>query len=185
MDAGLSAGGTILVESRRSRIAGGDAVARDAIRTRNLGSSPGVTTRVRAGVASDVLDRIDRLELKRQKLIEEAESTEKTIQGFAVDEADRGGLTSSESMVRTRMYDLSGRLHEKLEEVSAELDRLKARGRYREDGYVEVLETVHPNVLVTVAGSTFAVREKMHRCRFVLRDGAITVVKTDAPRGSN
>lgn len=184
MDAGLSAGGSILVESRRSRIAGGDAVARDSIRTRNLGSSPGVTTRVKAGVASDVMDTIDRLELKRQKLVEEVESTEKTIQGFAVDEADRGGLTSSESMVRTRMYDLSGRLNEKLEEVSAELDRLKARGCYREDGFVEALETVHPNVLVTVAGSTFVVREKMHRCRFVLRDGAIAVVKTDATRGS-
>jgi len=163
VDARLMAGNSVLIESARAWIVGGETVAKRAIRAFHIGNPPGNATRVTVGVDLVVKDAIARLDKDLEKLKAEYASLSTVLGELAAEAGAAGALDNERSLKRARASVLSGDLQTRLDSIVREKNRLLGE-LYFPEARIVVKGALHANVVVTIARSNLVVREEMERC---------------------
>ncbi|MBD3390483.1 MAG: DUF342 domain-containing protein [Chitinivibrionales bacterium] len=172
IDANLCAGSRILMESKKTGIIGGRAVARDLIAVNNLGGASEQSTSVCAGI-----DFVANVHLARTR--REIADLESTAQALAAElnrirRTRTGTAAQREARVRRRAA-IESQCDEGFKRIEM-LKREQAELRKRQhtlDAQVRVLGTVFPNVMIEIASYTHVIHAPARQCFFFVKAGEI------------
>lgn len=171
VEARLFAGHSILVESKKSCVMGGEISARTLVRVHTLGNESSVATRVRTGVDFIVETRIAKVDIEMKRLKNEREALANTIHQLT-DEEYQGGLSSSKSMKRAQISIMAESIDRRLNILHEQKNGLREHMFIR-GSQVQVLGEVFPNVIITISSQSHLVREHHTRCTFFLARGTV------------
>lgn len=183
MHAKIYAGSRIICNGKRAQIVGGELMAGNEIRVKQLGAQAATPTLVIAGTNPKVLQQIKQIESVEQAAREKLDKVEtniRTLQQMKSTSPDAFTQDKEEQLVK--MLTFKEKLNERLEEALGEKNQLaEYLGDISSNGAVHVEKTVFPGVTIQINNATFPVKDEYTAVTFIEESGNIRILPYRPP----
>lgn len=173
MHSQVSAGVKVVMEGRRAVIVGGIVRAGEEISTRVLGSPMATPTDVEVGVHPHLRSEMNAIQESLKELYKNIDKTQKAI-ALLDNMAGAAGTLPPDKAALLQKLTLTYE-HFKVEEEELLLRRSEIEVVLQDvkSARVNVLETVHPSVKITISNYVYYVRDAYSRVAFIIRDAEV------------
>jgi len=178
MHSKVYAGGKILCNGKRAQIVGGEIMAGDEIRVKQLGAQASTPTLAVAGTNPKILQQIQQLEAIEGQAKEKLEKIEQNIRTLTAQKsAQKEEFTASKNEMLTKMISAKEKLKDRLDEAESEKKQLKEYLTIlASSGKIHVEKTLYPGVKVIINGAEFSVSDEYHNVTLIEENGYIKIV---------
>lgn len=174
----VQAGGKIICNGKRAQIVGGEILAGQEVRVKQLGAQSSTPTRVVVGVNPKILQQLKQLEEIQKDSQEKLEKLEQNIRTLTVQKSvQKENFPQEKEEMLLRMQGMQDKLKERIQEAENEKQQLQEyMGMLSSQGAVHVEKTVFPGVTIEINGASFHVKDEYHRVTFIEEKGNIRIV---------
>lgn len=176
MHSQVSAGTKIVMEGRKAVIVGGIVRAGEEINTRVLGSPMATPTEVEVGVHPHLRSEIQQIQEQLKELYKNIDKTQKAI-ALLDNMAGLGGTLPPDKAALLQKLKMTNE-HFKVEEDELLLRRSEIEIVLQDvkSSRINVFETVHSGVKITVSNYVYFVRDGFSKVAFVIRDAEVNAI---------
>lgn len=169
----LRSGGNIIAPD--ATMAGGLLEAEREIIIKNIGCGETSQGRVRAGVHSGIIERLEKAAGEIKQLHRQTEEVEKVVNRLVAGKINRGSLPDDQEDRLKKLKMVKNQLHQKIEELIGESKALQKRLAMRYEARIKVEERVQENVIVDINGVIKIMQADIEGVEFLERNGSIEI----------
>lgn len=172
----VSTSGKIILESKRSVIAGGSIVARDSITVNTLGSNMGTKTDVTLGID---IERSALLQESKNKLIKNEKRINQIVPDIVAgkDMFKKGKMDMIKKVEYIKMLKEYNAISGENEELKAQIQAVENEIKEYKSSFLRVKSNVYPGVRVIITDHTKVISDEIGPCKIFLLDGEIKLQK--------
>lgn len=174
----IDAGGKIHLGGKRAQIVGGEIMAGEEIRVKQLGAQASTPTRVVVGTNPKILRQIKQLDKVKENAQEKLDKVEQNIRTLNMQKSNHADtFTEEKEEMLVKMMSFQDKLKERLEEAKGEQEQLQ---EYLEmlssEGAIHVEKTLYPGVTVEINGAIFEAKDEYTHVTLVEENGNIKIM---------
>jgi len=181
----ISAGSKIICNGKRAQIVGGEIMAGEEVRVKQLGAQASTPTLVIVGTNPKILQQITQLDNIQKQAKEKLDKIEQNIRTLTVQKTSQGEeFTESKEAMLNKMISGKEKLNERLAETDSEkkqlqeyLQILAARGK------VHVEKTLFPGVKIVINEAEFTVNDEYNHVTLISENGNIKILPYEEEGG--
>jgi hypothetical protein len=174
----IHAGSKIICNGKRAQIVGGEIMAGEEVRVKQLGAQASTPTLVIVGTNPKILQQINQLINIQKQATEKLEKIEQNIRTLTVQKTTQGEeFTEQKELMLNKMITGKEKLHDKIKETDNEkkqleeyLQILAARGK------VHVEKTLFPGVKIVINEAEFTVNDEYNHVTLTSENGNIRIL---------
>ncbi|MCB1200782.1 MAG: DUF342 domain-containing protein, partial [Leptospiraceae bacterium] len=180
----IYAGGKILCNGKRAQIVGGEVMAGEEVRVKQLGAQASTPTTVIVGTNPKVLQQIkqiDQVESTAREKLEKLETNLRTL-NFQKN-AQKENFSSDKDEMLVKMQTFKEKLLERLEDAQQEKEQLNEYlNMLSSRGAVHVEKILFPGVTVEINGARFLAKDEYRHVTLIEENGNIKIVPYQQPK---
>lgn len=169
----LSTSGNIIASD--ATMSGGLLEAERDIIIKNLGCGDSSQGRVRAGVHSGILERLEKVTGEIKQLHKQTEEIDKVIYKLVTKKIEVGSLPDEEEERLRKLKFVKKLLPQQIEAVHGEKKSLQHRLEQRREVRIKVEGRVQENVIININGVTKIIQSEVEGAEFLERNGSIEI----------
>lgn len=182
----IYAGSKIICNGKRAQIVGGEIMAGEEVRVKQLGAQASTPTVVIVGTNPKILQQITQLDNIQKQAKEKLDKIEQNIRTLTVQKTTQGEeFNESKELMLNKMIAGKEKLHERLVETESEkkqlqeyLQILAARGK------VHVEKTLFPGVKIIINEAEFTVNDEYNHVTLIEEHGNIKIMPYEEEGGA-
>ncbi len=181
----IHAGGKIICNGKRAQIVGGEIMAGEEVRVKQLGAQASTPTYVVVGTNPKILQQIKQLESIAQQAKEKLDKIEQNLRTLTVQKNTQGEeFTQSKEELLLKMTSAKEKLNERIKEAEGEKTQLSEyMAMLATGGKVHVEKTLYPGVRIEINGAEFLVNDEYHNVTFTEENGNIKILPYESEDG--
>ncbi len=174
----VNAGGRVICNGKRAQIVGGEIIAGQEVRVKQLGAQASTPTRVVVGINPKILQQIKQLEQIQQEAQEKLEKLEQNIRTLTLQKtSQKEAFPQEKEEMLVRMHGIQDKLKERFQEAENEKQQLQEyMNMLSAKGAVHVEKTLFPGVTIEINGAVFHVKDEYNRVTIIEEKGNIRFV---------
>ncbi|MCB1145205.1 MAG: FapA family protein [Leptospiraceae bacterium] len=180
----IYAGGKILCNGKRAQIVGGEVMAGEEVRVKQLGAQASTPTTVIVGTNPKVLQQIkqiDQVESTAREKLEKLETNLRTL-NFQKN-AQKENFSADKDEMLVKMQTFKEKLLERLEDAQQEKEQLNEYlNMLSSRGAVHVEKILFPGVTVEINGARFLAKDEYRHGTLIEENGNIKIVPYQQPK---
>lgn len=178
----IHAGGKIVCNGKRAQIVGGEIMAGEEVRVKQLGAQASTPTHVVVGTNPKILQQIKQLESIATQAAEKLEKIEQNVRTLSMQKSTQGEeFTEDKESMLNRLTNAREKLKEKISEAEAEKEQLADyMSMLATGGKVHVEKTLYPGVKIEINGAEFLVNDEYHNVTLTEERGNIKILPFEA-----
>ncbi|MDH4200146.1 MAG: FapA family protein [Spirochaetia bacterium] len=182
----IHAGSKIICNGKRAQIVGGEIMAGEEVRVKQLGAQASTPTIVIVGTNPKILQQITQLENIQKQAKEKLEKIDQNIRTLTVQKTTQGEeFTEAKEAMLNKMISGKEKLNDRLNETESEkkqlqeyLQILAARGK------VHVEKTLFPGVKIIINEAEFTVNDEYNNVTLIAENGNIKILPYEDEEGA-
>jgi len=179
MHSKIEAGGKVsCLTGKRAQIVGGEVMAGEELRVKNLGAQANTETVITVGTNPKILNQIrqmDKIETNAKEKLETIEQNIVTLNKQKIQQKDKFPSEKEDTLVK--MTSAKEKLEERLKEAESEKEQLK---EYMEmlanNGKVHVEKTLYPGVIIEINNARFEAKDEYNSVTLLEEKGYIKIL---------
>ncbi|MDH5718356.1 MAG: FapA family protein [Spirochaetia bacterium] len=184
MHSRIDAGGKVHCNGKRAQIVGGEIMAGEEIRCKQLGAQASTPTTVIVGINPKILQQIKQIEKIEQQAHEKLDKVAQNIRTLNVQKKSTTvEFPPEKEDMLNKMLAAEEKLKERLEEAKLEKEQLM---EYMEtlstQGKIHVEKTLFPGVTVEINNARFIVKDEYSHVTLIEEKGNIKIVPYQQPK---
>ncbi|MES0491431.1 MAG: FapA family protein, partial [Leptospirales bacterium] len=158
----IHAGSKVICNGKRAQIVGGEIMAGEEVRVKQLGAQASTPTLVTVGTNPKILAQIQQLETIKLQAREKLDKIEQNIRTLTTQKSAAGeGFAQSKEEMLQKMIGAQEKLTERLKEAESEILQLtEYMTMLASSGKVHVEKTMFPGVKIIINGAEFNVNDE-------------------------
>ncbi|MDH5720858.1 MAG: FapA family protein [Spirochaetia bacterium] len=178
MHSKIDAAGKVVCNGKRAQIVGGEIMAGEEIRCKQLGAQASTPTTVIVGINPKILQQIKQIEKIENQAKEKLDKIEQNIRTLNVQKKSTTVEFSPEKEeMLEKMVHAEEKLKERLEEATYEKDQLREyMDTLATHGKIHVEKTLFPGVTVEINNARLAIRDEYQHVTLIEDKGNIKIV---------
>jgi hypothetical protein len=182
----ISAGSKIICNGKRAQIVGGEIMAGEEVRVKQLGAQASTPTLVIVGTNPKILQQITQLDNIQIQAKEKLDKIEQNIRTLTVQKTTQGEeFTESKEAMLNKMIAGKDKLNERLAETEAEKKQLQEYLQIlAAKGKVHVEKTLFPGVRIVINEAEFLVNDEYNHVTLVSDNGNIKILPYEDEAGA-
>ncbi|MDH4262626.1 MAG: FapA family protein [Spirochaetia bacterium] len=182
----ISAGSKILCNGKRAQIVGGEIMAGEEVRVKQLGAQASTPTLVIVGTNPKILQQITQLDNIQKQAKEKLDKIEQNIRTLTVQKTTQGEeFTESKEAMLNKMISGKVKLNERLGETENEKKQLQEYLQIlAAKGKVHVENTLFPGVRIVINEAEFLVNDEYNHVTLVSENGNIKILPYEDEAGA-
>lgn len=180
----IYAGGKIQCNGKRAQIVGGEVMAGEEIRVKQLGAQASTPTSIIVGTNPKILQQIKQIDQIQSQASEKLEKIETNIRTLTFQKGtQKEAFTSEKDEMLVKMQAYKEKLMERLKEADAEKEQLNEYlTMLSSRGAVHVEKTLFPSVTVEINGARFISKDEYRHVSLIEENGNIKIVPYQEPK---
>lgn len=181
----IHAGGKIICNGKRAQIVGGEIMAGEEVRVKQLGAQASTPTYVVVGTNPKILQQIKQLEAIANQAKEKLDKIEQNLRTLTVQKNTQGEeFTATKEDLLLKMTSAKEKLVDRIKEADGEKTQLSEyMAMLATGGKVHVEKTLYPGVRIEINGAEFLVNDEYHNVTFTEENGNIKILPYESEDG--
>lgn len=174
----IHAGSKIICNGKRAQIVGGEIMAGEEVRVKQLGAQASTPTLVIVGTNPKILQQIKQIENIQTQAREKMEKIDQNIRTLTVQKTTQGEeFTEAKEAMLNKMITGKEKLNERIQETEAEKKQLQEYLQIlAAHGKVHVEKTLYPGVRIIINEAEFTVSDEYNHVTLVADKGNIKIL---------
>jgi len=171
-------GGKIIVNGKRAQIVGGEVMAGESIRVKQLGAQASTPTHVVVGTNPKIAQQIKELEASKEIARGTLDKVELNIRTLTMQKSSMGSTFPPEREEQLQqMLERQRKNQERVAEADTEIAQLREyMSMLSEQGAVHVEKTLFPGVTIEINGAVFEVKDEFSNISLIEENGNIKII---------
>ncbi len=168
----------VICQGKRGQIVGGEVIAGQEVRVKQLGAHASPVTKIVVGLNPKVLNQQRELEKSEAHILEEISQIELSIKTLQTQKKfNKEGLSSEKEELLVRSLDQKDKFKQRLDEISQEKEELEDHvSDQSTSGAVHIEKTLYPGVTIQVNHATFTAKDEYTNVTLIEKKGNIKIV---------
>ena len=178
----VSAGGRFICNGLRAQIFGGEIMAGEEVRVKQLGSQAHTQTKVVVGTNPKILQQINQLNTIQDQANEKLEKIEQSIKTLEKKKSMGASLTDDKEEMLVKILSFQEKLQEKVIEAENEKEQLNEYVKtLATNGKVHIEKTLYPGVTIEINNAIFVAKDEYKGITLIEEKGNIKIVPYEQP----
>ncbi len=178
MHSKVDAGGKVVCNGKRAQIVGGELMAGEEVRCKQLGSAAGADTKIVVGTNPKILQQINQIDQIQENAQEKLVKIEQNIRTLTVQKnTHKDSFSDEKEEMLVKMLSAQEKLQERIVEAENEKNQLKEYiDMLATNGKVHVEKTLFPGVTVEINGAHLKFKDEYQHVTLVEDKGNIKIL---------
>lgn len=178
MHSKISAGGKVTLTGKKAQIVGGELMAGEEVRIKQLGAQSSTPTIVIVGINPKILNQIKQLEKIKSDADEKLVKIEQNIRTLMAQKTSmKEGFTDEKEELLVKMLSGQEKLIERTKEAEGEIEQLREyMAMLASNGKIHVEKTMYPGVVIEINNARFECKDEYNHISLIEENGNIRII---------